>query len=76
MSKKSWTTLIIVVLVIAAAVAIYFATRPPAEVEPEPTATPVVDVVDTPETVTDADLEAPVTDAEVDAPDADAPETP
>lgn len=68
MSKKTWTTLIIVVLVIAAAVAIYFATRPPAEVEPTPTpivATPIVEITEAPETVTDADVETPVTDAPV-----------
>ncbi|MDD3572665.1 MAG: hypothetical protein PHP07_06960 [Eubacteriales bacterium] len=63
MSKKTWTTLIIVVLVIAAAVAIYFATRPPAEVEPTPT--PIVEITEAPETVTDADVETPVTDAPV-----------
>ncbi len=48
MSKKTWTTVLIVLLVVAAAVAVYFLTRPQAApVAPEVTATPVVEAAPT-----------------------------
>ena len=41
MTKKTWTTILIVLLVIAAAVAIYFLTRPAQTPPPVETAPPV-----------------------------------
>ncbi|NLC33623.1 MAG: extracellular solute-binding protein [Clostridiales bacterium] len=42
MSKKTWSTILVVVLIIAAAVGIYFATRPAADTPPVETAEPIV----------------------------------
>ena len=48
MSKKTWSTILVVVLVVAAAVGIYFATKPapaaPVEASPTPEAVVVTDV--------------------------------
>ena len=48
MSKKTWSTILVVVLIVAAAIGIYLATRPAQTPEP---------------TVTEAPTEAPATDA-------------
>lgn len=47
MSKKTWTTVLVIVLIAAVAVGIYFATKQEST-KPEATATPVVDVTDAP----------------------------
>ena len=71
MSKKTWTTILIVLLVVAAAVGIYFLTRPAAKPEePAVTAAPATEVP-----VTEAPAtEVPVTEAP--APEAPATEAP
>lgn len=62
MSKKTWSTILVVVLVVAAAVGIYFATRPapavPVEASPTPEAVVVTDVPAT-EAPTEAPTETP-----------------
>ncbi|NLD52390.1 MAG: extracellular solute-binding protein, partial [Clostridiales bacterium] len=56
MSKKTWSTILVVVLIVAAAVGIYFATKPAPAPEATPTPEPVV------ETTAPA-TEVPVTEA-------------
>ena len=62
MSKKTWSTILVVVLVVAAAVGIYFATKPapaaPVEASPTPEAVVVTDVPAT-EVPTEAPTETP-----------------
>ena len=75
MSKKTWSTILVVVLVVAAAVGIYFATKPapaaPVEASPTPEAVVVTDVPAT-EVFTEASTEilteVPVTEAPTKAP--------
>ena len=75
MSKKTWSTILVVVLVVAAAVGIYFATKPapaaPVEASPTPEAVVVTDVPATEvptETPTETPTEVPVTEAPTKAP--------
>jgi len=64
MSKKTWSTILVVVLVVAAAIGIYFATRTP---EPAPTPSPAP---------TEAVTEAPATEVPAtDVPATDVPAT-
>ena len=75
MSKKTWSTILVVVLVVAAAVGIYFATKPapaaPVEASPTPEAVVVTDVPATEvptEAPTETPTEVPVTEAPTKAP--------
>ena len=75
MSKKTWSTILVVVLVVAAAVGIYFATKPapaaPVEASPTPEAVVVTDVPATEvptEAPTETPTEVPVTEAPTQAP--------
>ncbi len=65
MSKKTWTTVLIVLLVVAAIVAIYFLTRPEAKpVEPVATEAPATDApAELPAEVTATDAPAAPTAA-------------
>ena len=75
MSKKTWSTILVVVLVVAAAVGIYFATKPapaaPVEASPTPEAVVVTDVPATEvptEAPTETPTEVPATEAPTKAP--------
>ena len=75
MSKKTWSTILVVVLVVAAAVGIYFATKPapaaPVEASPTPEAVVVTDVPATEvptEAPTETPTEVPATEAPTQAP--------
>ncbi len=70
MSKKTWSTILVVVLVVAAAVGIYFATKPAAE-----PAAPAEEVSSTPsvEPVTEAPTAEPATEAPTAEPATEAP---
>ena len=75
MSKKTWSTILVVVLVVAAAVCIYFATKPapaaPVEASPTPEAVVVTDVPATEvptEAPTETPTEVPATEAPTQAP--------
>jgi len=83
MSKKTWSTILVVVLVVAAAVGIYFATKPapeapvPAEVtqapEAAPAATEAATEAPTAEPVTEAPTAEPATEAPTAEPATEAP---
>ena len=75
MSKKTWSTILVVVLVVAAAVGIYFATKPapaaPVEASPTPEAVVVTDVPATEvptEAPTETPTDVPATEAPTQAP--------
>ncbi len=67
MSKKTWSTILVVVLVVAAAVGIYFATKPAPEV-PAPEATETVLPVETEVPATEEPTEVPATEEPTEAP--------
>lgn len=83
MSKKTWSTILVVVLVVAAAVGIYFATKPapeapvPAEVtqapEAAPAATEAATEAPTAEPATEAPTAEPATEAPTAEPATEAP---
>lgn len=73
MSKKTWSTLLVVLLIVGAAIGIYFATKKPAPA-PEPSPAPVVETA-APATDTPA-TDAPATDVPAtDVPATDVPAT-